>query len=244
MSLLLGFPLREKAVQLLPHFFIAVMLMMCGALAVGYAGSVRWPLGTIWIRAPIPDKNMLVRAMAGEIARHVSLNLAGAMAMAIVLALASVALGLGHSGSEWMTLMICVNLGLVGLVAQGVGQALVLKRFEMVGTTINWLAWLLWGLLAAWFVPPFEMPVGYATTLMGVGLAWGGLLGVVWYRGFYRLNGYALRDCGRAIPRRPAQWNFGLRFSMNARTASAESGLWFAIIRCSASITSDSRRPW
>ena len=144
------------------------------------------------MRAPVADKTALLRTMVGEMVRHIGLNMVLAMVVGGVLAAASVWLGLGRSAPEWITFMLCLNLGTLGLVAQGVGQALILRRFEVVGTTINWITLLLWAFALAWIVPPFTMPLAYAASLLGVGCAWGGLLCVLWYRRFYERADYAL----------------------------------------------------
>ena len=190
-SLLMGIPLGDKAPQFLPHFFIAVLLVMCGALAVGYAGSVKWPLGTIWMRAPVASKAALLRKMTVVMIRHIGLNMGIAILSAALLAVCAAALGLGRSAEEWLTFMVCINIGIVGLVAQGVGQALILRRFEVVGTTINWISLLIWGLAAAWLVHPFQEPMTYAATLFAGGFVWGGLLCVLWYRRFCERNDFA-----------------------------------------------------
>ena len=184
----------EKAREILPHVIAGIVVMMGSALAVGYVGSARWPLGPIWLRSSVANKGLLVRVMASEMARHVTTNLLGAILLAAAIAIASVLLGLGRSPAEWLGFLGCLSAIAVGLVVHGVGQALNLRRFDTVGTIINWVSLLVWGLAVAALAPVFESPYIYAGTVLAVGLIWGGLLCYWWYGWFYERRGYTLID--------------------------------------------------
>lgn len=194
-STIMAIPMgAQRASEVLPHVVAAIVVMMAGGLAIGYAGSVRWPLGPIWLRSSVADKGRLVRVMAGEMARHIAINLLGALLLASAIAIASISHGLGAAPGEWLSFLGCVAAIAVGIVVQGVGQALNLRRFESVGTIINWMSLLIWGLTVAVLAPVFTSPWVYSGTVFAVGVSWGGLLIYWWYGWFYERRGYALVD--------------------------------------------------